>query len=78
MYSQCRTEQLLIPLRLDYCIAAFGIIIIISVFQWIVDGRKNFTGPRTDMDILTGQLPVGRYPVDNGKCYAAHEEPLEK
>ncbi|KAJ5325263.1 Amino acid/polyamine transporter I [Penicillium brevicompactum] len=27
------------------------IIIIISVFQWIVDGRKNFTGPRVDMSI---------------------------
>lgn len=78
MHSQYRTEQLLIPLRLDYCIAALGIIIVISVIQWIIDGRKNFTGPRTDMDILTGQLPVGQYPVDNGKCNAAHEEPLEK
>ena len=23
----------------------------ISIFQWIVDGRKNFTGPRGDMTI---------------------------
>lgn len=37
---------------LDYCIAAFAVIVIISVFQWIVDGRKNFTGPRVN---LTGE-----------------------
>lgn len=36
----------------DYCIVAFAIIVIISVFQWIVDGRKNFTGPRVN---LTGE-----------------------
>jgi choline transport protein len=70
-----QNERLLTLLRLDYCIAAFGIIIVISVIQWIIDGRKNFTGPRTDMDILTGQLPVGQFPVDNSK--ATHEE-LEK
>ncbi|RHZ71534.1 hypothetical protein CDV55_108512 [Aspergillus turcosus] len=60
---------------MNYCIAAFGIIIVISVIQWIVDGRKNFTGPRTDMDILTGQLPAGQY---NSKSDATHGEPLEK
>ena len=26
-------------------------IIIISTFQWFVDGRKNFTGPRTEMGL---------------------------
>ncbi|KAK4907895.1 hypothetical protein LTR66_017606, partial [Elasticomyces elasticus] len=36
---------------MNYCIAAFAVIIIISVFQWVVDGRKNFTGPRVDMSI---------------------------
>ncbi|KAJ6023597.1 hypothetical protein N7460_013992 [Penicillium canescens] len=36
---------------MNYCIAAFAVIIIVSVFQWIVDGRKNFTGPRFDMTI---------------------------
>ncbi|RJE26323.1 Gaba permease [Aspergillus sclerotialis] len=38
--------------NMNYCIAAFAIIVIISVFQWIVDGRKNFTGPRVN---LTGE-----------------------
>ncbi|KAF9887921.1 hypothetical protein FE257_009443 [Aspergillus nanangensis] len=39
-----------------YCIVAFAIIVIVSGFQWIVDGRKNFTGPRveTESDIQCG------------------------
>lgn len=36
---------------LDYAVAAFAVIIIISVFQWILDGRKNFTGPRVDVTL---------------------------
>jgi choline transport protein len=35
----------------DYCVVAFGIILFISTFQWIIDGRKNFTGPRSDMGL---------------------------
>jgi len=37
--------------NMNYCIVAFTIILIISTFQWIVDGRKNFTGPKTGMGI---------------------------
>ncbi|KAG2024761.1 hypothetical protein GB937_003460 [Aspergillus fischeri] len=59
---------------MNYCVAAFGIIIIISAIQWIIDGRKNFTGPRTDMDILTGQLPAGHYPVDSNVAHAVPQE----
>ena len=43
------SRQLTNPI--DYCIAAFAVIIIISVFQWFVDGRKNFTGPRIDLGV---------------------------
>ena len=35
----------------DYCIVAFGIILLVSTIQWFVDGRKNFTGPRADMSL---------------------------
>lgn len=35
----------------DYAVAAFAVIIIISIFQWFIDGRKNFTGPRVDVTI---------------------------
>lgn len=31
---------------MNYCIAAFAVILLISVVQWVVDGRKNFAGPR--------------------------------
>ena len=34
---------------MNYCIVAFAIIIIISAVQWIVDGRKNYTGPQLDV-----------------------------
>ena len=31
---------------MNYCIVAFGIVLMISMIQWFVDGRKNFTGPK--------------------------------
>lgn len=37
---------------MNYCIVAFGIILIISVIQWIVDGRKNFKGPYIDPEVI--------------------------
>ncbi|EAU32512.1 hypothetical protein ATEG_07128 [Aspergillus terreus NIH2624] len=33
---------------MNYCIVAFAIIVVVSVVQWIVDGRKNFTGPKVE------------------------------
>lgn len=36
--------------NMNYCIVAFGVVLIISVIQWIVDGRRNFTGPRIDLE----------------------------
>lgn len=32
--------------NMNYCSAAFGVIGLISVVTWVVDGRKNFTGPQ--------------------------------
>ncbi|KAB8206117.1 amino acid/polyamine transporter I [Aspergillus parasiticus] len=49
---------------MNYCVAAFGIILVISTFQWVVDGRKNFTGPRADVDILAGVIE--EVPTHNG------------
>ena len=37
---------------------------ILSVFQWIVDGRKNFSGPRMDVDVISGQVAAGGEPAD--------------
>lgn len=38
--------------NMNYCIVAFAIILIISLIQWFVDGRKNYTGPRLDVNAM--------------------------
>jgi choline transport protein len=43
-------------------VIAFFIIFVISMVQWIVDGRKNFTGPRFDADALQNGEVVGMDP----------------
>lgn len=42
--------------NMNYCIVAFAIILAISIFQWVVDGRKNYTGPRIDAAVVGGAL----------------------
>lgn len=32
--------------NMNYCSAAIGVIALVSLVTWIVDGRKNFTGPQ--------------------------------
>jgi hypothetical protein len=46
----------------DYCVVVFFIILMVSVFQWFIDGRKNFTGPRVDIDALQNGEVVGMEP----------------
>lgn len=60
---------------MNYCIAAFAIIIIISVIQWFVDGRKNYQGPHVEDEIYkfteTQGLQVGNSneeSLDDGKA----------
>ncbi|KAJ3499698.1 hypothetical protein NLG97_g151 [Lecanicillium saksenae] len=46
--------------NMNYCIVAFAIILAISIFQWIIDGRKNYVGPRVDtavVDMSDGAFP---------------------
>ncbi|PHH92613.1 hypothetical protein CDD83_6540 [Cordyceps sp. RAO-2017] len=42
--------------NMNYCIVAFAIIVAISAFQWIVDGRKNFTGPRVSLQVTSASV----------------------
>jgi hypothetical protein len=49
---------------IDYCVVAFGIVIIISLFQWVIDGRKNFTGPRISLDELSHGVTMGQAPLE--------------
>ncbi|THC98479.1 hypothetical protein EYZ11_002064 [Aspergillus tanneri] len=60
--------------NMNYCVAAFGIVLIISTFQWVVDGRKNFIGPRIDVDIITGEVATGEYGENNGEYGGQYEE----
>jgi choline transport protein len=43
-------------------VVVFFIILVISVVQWYVDGKKNFTGPRIDIDALQNGEVVGMEP----------------
>lgn len=47
---------------MNYCIVAFAVVVIISLIQWIVDGRKNYSGPRVDID--EGVLTAMESPSD--------------
>lgn len=51
--------------NMNYCIAAFAIVLIISTIQWFVDGRKNYTGPQIDIDALKAGEIVGMAPEDS-------------
>jgi hypothetical protein len=49
---------------IDYCVVAFGIILFISTFQWFIDGRKNFTGPRADLGLEVLEAMKSHEPND--------------
>lgn len=37
---------------MNYCVVAFGVILLIAVVTWIFDGRKNYKGPHIDVEGL--------------------------
>lgn len=43
---------------MNYCVVAFFIVVVISVVQWFVDGRKNYKGPVVE---LVGEEGRGVY-----------------
>ncbi|KAH7021467.1 gaba permease [Microdochium trichocladiopsis] len=45
--------------NMNYCVVAFGVILIIAVVQWIIDGRKNYKGPQVDIDAMNQGEIVG-------------------
>lgn len=47
---------------MNYCIVAFAIVVIISLIQWIVDGRKNYKGPQLDVNALVNGQVEGLNP----------------
>lgn len=57
---------------MNYCVVAFAIIIIISTFQWFIDGKKNFSGPKLDVEAMREGEVLGMAPESNGNGHAAH------
>jgi len=62
--------------NMNYCVVVFFIILVVSVFQWFIDGRKNFTGPRVDIDALQNGEVVGMEPgySEDGSAGSLGEE----
>ena len=64
---------------MNYCIVAFAIVIIISISQWYVDGKKNYTGPKLDVDAMNNGEVVGLVPEpSNGDTAGDDLEDNEK
>jgi choline transport protein len=64
---------------MNYCIVAFAIVIIISISQWYVDGKKNYTGPKLDIDAMKNGEVVGLAPEpSNGDTVGDDLENNEK
>ena len=38
---------------MNYCVVVFAIVLIISGIQWMVDGRRNYSGPQVELDSST-------------------------
>ncbi|KAE9373526.1 amino acid permease [Stipitochalara longipes BDJ] len=49
--------------NMNYCVVVFFIILVISIVQWFVDGKKNFTGPRINVDVLQNGEVQGMAPA---------------
>ena len=60
--------------NMNYCIAAFGVVLIISVLQWIFDGRKNYTGPKVDDRVLEAEA-VQDTRLDPAVRKSSHNDP---
>lgn len=45
--------------NMNYAVVAFGIVLIIAVVQWIVDGRKNYEGPQIDAEAMSKGVVEG-------------------
>lgn len=44
---------------MNYAIVAFGVVLIIAVVQWLIDGRKNYEGPHIDSEALGKEVVEG-------------------
>lgn len=47
------------PENMNYAVAAFGVVLVIAVVQWLVDGRKNYEGPQIDPEAMSKGIVEG-------------------
>lgn len=47
---------------MNYCVVAFAIVLIVSIIQWYVDGKKNYSGPKLDLGAMKNGEVVGLAP----------------
>ncbi|PNY26356.1 Choline transport protein, partial [Tolypocladium capitatum] len=65
------------PNNMNYCIVAFGVILLIAGLTWIFDGRKNYEGPKMDIQGLIEGRVEGMGPVQPVEL-PANEQVVEK
>ncbi|KAI0021752.1 amino acid/polyamine transporter I [Xylariomycetidae sp. FL0641] len=58
------------PDNMNYCVAAFGVILLIAGTTWIFDGRKHYTGPHVDVDGLLHGKVEGMDPLNSDEATA--------
>jgi len=61
---------------MNYTVVAFAIVLIVATIQWWVDGRKNFKGPRVELEETPESMLEGRLP-QNVNLNLAHDAPAE-
>lgn len=66
--------------NMNYCIVAFGIVIIISTITWFVDGRRKYSGPKVEtipQETLTASQSYPEedtYPTDAKQKLQGYED----
>ncbi|KAL2015202.1 hypothetical protein VTK56DRAFT_6067 [Thermocarpiscus australiensis] len=51
------------PDNMNYCIVAFGVILLVSCTTWMVDGRKHYRGPKVDIYAMLEGKVTGMDPL---------------
>ena len=56
---------------INYCIIAFGIVLIINTLTWNFDGRKNYKGPQIE---LVGEHVIGGHDFDVSRDFDVDDQ----
>ena len=63
--------------NMNYCIVAFAIVLLISIAQWFIDGRKNYKGPKVEVDdhvLVAATTLDGPHPPDSATSDFSEKE----